>query len=185
MNNICIIFLGAWPWKYISIFNGYHYHLYGIAFSSEIINAWNCSGMELSFLSLHFRDRKCCHLKVALFHYDEVTMSFMASQITSLTIVYSTVYSGANQRKHQSSASLAFVRGIHRGPVNFPHKGPVMLKMFPFDDVIMPHSCRFNYQLRWCWMLGLSDLPVLLSVLRGDKCIRISHTQLFHIGAVS
>ena len=58
-------------------------------------------------------------------------------QITSLTIVYSTVYSDADQSKHQSSASLAFVRGIHRGPVNSPHKWPVTRKMFPFDDVIM------------------------------------------------
>ena len=49
-------------------------------------------------------------------HYDDVIMGAMASQITSLTIVYSTVYSGANQRKDQSSASLAFVQGIHRGP---------------------------------------------------------------------
>ena len=57
--------------------------------------------------------------------------------ITSITIVYLTVYSGADQRKHQSSASLAFVRGIHRWPVNSPHKGPVTRKMFPFDDVIM------------------------------------------------
>ena len=64
-------------------------------------------------------------------------MSLMASQITSLTIVYSTVYSGADQRKLQSSASLAFVREIHRGPVNSPHKRPVTRKMFPFDDVIM------------------------------------------------
>ena len=69
-------------------------------------------------------------------------MAAMASQITSLTIVYSTVYSDANQSKHQSSASLAFVRGIHRGPVNSPHKGPVTGKMFPFDDVIM-----------WTWIL--------------------------------
>ena len=61
----------------------------------------------------------------------------MASQITSLTIVYSTIYLGADQIKHQSSVSLAFVRGIHRWPVNSPHKGPVMGKMFPFDDVIM------------------------------------------------
>ena len=51
--------------------------------------------------------------------------------------VYSTVYSGADQSKHQSSASLAFVWGIHRGPVNSPHKWPVTRKMFPFDDVIM------------------------------------------------
>ena len=40
-------------------------------------------------------------------------------------------------RKHQSPTSLAYVSGIHRWPVNFPHKGPVTLKMFPFDDVIM------------------------------------------------
>ena len=64
-------------------------------------------------------------------------MSSMASQITSLTIVYSTVYAGADQTKHQSSASLAFVRGNHRWPVNSPHKGPVTRKMFPFDDVIV------------------------------------------------
>ena len=64
-------------------------------------------------------------------------MGAMASQITSLTIVYSTVYSGADQRKRKSSASLAFVRGIHRWPVNSPHKGPVARKMFPFGDVIM------------------------------------------------
>ena len=56
---------------------------------------------------------------------------------TSLTIVYLTVYSGADQRKHQSSTSLAFERGIHRSPVNSPHKWPVTRKMFPFDDVIM------------------------------------------------
>ena len=64
-------------------------------------------------------------------------MTMLASQITSLTVVYSIVYSGVNQRKHQSSATLAFVREIHRGPVNFPHKWPVTRKMFPFDDVIM------------------------------------------------
>ena len=70
-------------------------------------------------------------------HYDDVIMSAMASQITSLTIVYSTVYPGADHNKHQSSASLAFVWGIHRGPVDSPHKWPVTRKMFPFDDVIM------------------------------------------------
>ena len=64
-------------------------------------------------------------------------MVAMASQITSLKIVYSTVYSGADQRRYQSSTSLAFVRGIHLWSVNSPHKGPVTRKMFPFDDVIM------------------------------------------------
>ena len=47
-------------------------------------------------------------------HYIDVIMTTMASEITSLTVVYSTVYSDADQRKHQSSASLAFVWGIHR-----------------------------------------------------------------------
>ena len=56
--------------------------------------------------------------------YCEVSMSVMASQIISLKIVYPTVHLGAVQRKHQSSASLAFVWGVAR-------------KMFPFDDVIM------------------------------------------------
>ena len=70
-------------------------------------------------------------------HYGDVIMSAIASQITNLTIVCSTVYSGADQRKHQSSASLAFVRGIHRWPVNSPHKWPVTWKICPFDNVIM------------------------------------------------
>ena len=64
-------------------------------------------------------------------------MGAIASKITSLTIVYSTVYSGADQRKHQSSASLVFVRGVHRWPVNSPHKWPLTRKKVPFDDVMM------------------------------------------------
>ena len=63
-------------------------------------------------------------------HCSDVIMNEMASQITSISIFNSTAYSGADQRKHQSSASLAFVWGIHRGPVNSPHKGLVMRKCF-------------------------------------------------------
>ena len=78
-------------------------------------------------------------------HYNDIIMGAMASQIISLTIVYSVVYSDADQRKHESSASLAFVRGIHRGPVNSPHKWPVTRKMFPFDDVTMGNmKCAFE-----------------------------------------
>ena len=76
-------------------------------------------------------------------HYSDVIMSAMASQITGVSIVCSTVYSGADQRKHQNSASLVFVRGIHRWPVDSPHNGPVTRQMFPFDDdtmeVMMSH----------------------------------------------
>ena len=70
-------------------------------------------------------------------HYNDVIMSTMASQITDFSIVYLTACSCPDQWKYQSSASLAFVRGIRRWPGNFPHKGPVTRKIFPFDDVIM------------------------------------------------
>ena len=80
-----------------------------------------------------------------LVHYNDVIMGAISSQITSLTIDYSIVYSDADERKHQSSASLAFVWGIRRGPVNSPHKWSVTRKMFPFDDVIMEMDCMSNY----------------------------------------
>ena len=54
------------------------------------------------------------------YHYNDVIMGKSASQVTSLAIVYPTVYSDADQRKHQSSASLAFVREINWGPGEFP-----------------------------------------------------------------
>ena len=76
-------------------------------------------------------------------HYSDVIMSAMASQITGVVIVYSTPCSGAHQRKHQSSASLAFVREIHWWPVKSPYKGPVTRKMFPFDDAIMSYYIQY------------------------------------------
>ena len=86
-------------------------------------------------------------------YYNDVIMVTIASQITSLAIVYSTVYSGRNQRKHQSSVSLAFVRGIHWWPMNSPHKGPVTRKMF-FHLITslcsiksQPHQYRYFHYL--------------------------------------
>ena len=69
--------------------------------------------------------------------YSDVIMSAMASQITIVSIGCSTVCSGADQRKQQSSVLLAFVLGVHQWPVDAPHKGPVTRKMSPFDDVTM------------------------------------------------
>ena len=83
-----------------------------------------------------------CHSNTA--HYSGVLMNAMASQITGVSIVSSAARSGVDKRKLQSSASLAFVRGIHRWPVDFPHKGPVTRKMFPFDNIIM-------IQWNWCF----------------------------------
>ena len=76
-------------------------------------------------------------LHITHIHYNDVILGAIASQITSLKIVYSIVYSDADQGKYQSSASLALLRGNHRGPVNSPHKCSVTRKKFPFDDVIM------------------------------------------------
>ena len=99
-------------------------------------------------------------------NYSGVIMGVIASQITSLTIVYSAVYSGADQRKHQSSASLAFVRGIHRWPGNSPHKWPVTRKMFRFDYVIMWSVFFFLFRCR----------PINLTHWGPDKMAAIFHT---------
>ena len=86
-------------------------------------------------------------------HYGDVIMGWMASQITNLTIVYLTVYSGAHQRKYQSSVSHAFVWAIHQGPVNSLHKWPVTWKMFPFDDVIMQRLSYPGLTRSISWLL--------------------------------
>ena len=93
-------------------------------------------------------------------HKNSTSLVLVASQITSLTIVYSTVPSDAD-KKHQSPASLAFVLGIHRGPVNSPHKRPVARKMFPFDDVIMIYrSVKTNYKM-WYWITTFVELLLI------------------------
>ena len=99
-------------------------------------------------------------------HYDDVIMTMLASQITSLPVVCSIVYSDVNQRKHQSSASLAFVREIHRGPVNFPHKWPVTRKMFPFDDVIMksPRTQSTEY-INSYGVINVWNVPAFISAI--------------------
>ena len=112
--------------------------------------------------------------------YNDVIMATMASQITSLTIVYLTVSLGTDQRKHQSSASLAFVLGIHRWPVNSPHKGLVTRNIFPFDDVIMMNvipwlpvdSPQHGPVMLWCfitlaWLTSCwTNTQALWSVMR-------------------
>ena len=104
---------------------------------------------------------------------NNVIIGTMASQITSLTIDYSIVYSSADHRKHQSSASLAFVRGIHRRPMNSPHKWPVTPKKVPFEGVIM-RNFVFNVGKiilnNWkvqCYALKTVELR---RIILGGKC---------------
>ena len=93
-----------------------------------------------------FRD--CRSDEDSQMHYDDVKMGAIASLITSLTTVYSTVYSDADQRKHQSSASLAFVWGIHRGPMN----SPAFVWGIHREPVNSPHKwpvTRDNFSIWW------------------------------------
>ena len=115
----------------------------------------------------------CAHDETRATHYGHIIMGTVASQITSLTIVYSTVYSDGDQRKHQSSALLAFVWGIHRRPVNSPHIWPVTRKMFPFDDVIM-QCVIFIRPVWWCSRhVSLISLYILIDAHTGGWMVGI------------
>ena len=80
-------------------------------------------------------------------HYNDVINRAKVSQITGVSIICSTICLVGDQRKHQSSASLGFVRGIHGSPVDSPHKGPVTRKMFSFmtwPSINMPRLCTLG-----------------------------------------
>ena len=136
----CIVFLNHYSELNIKLFN------MGCEWRFIYMFQWKILPCSISKYRRYYNgyhdslDFEICKKNLKKSHYGDVIMDAIASQITSLAIVYSIVYSDADQRKHQSSASLAFVRGIHRGPVNSPHKWPVTRKMFPFDDVIMYRS---------------------------------------------
>ena len=109
-------------------------------------------------------------------HDNDVIMSTMASQINSLAIVYSAVYS---RRRSKKTSKLRVTRlrvGNLPWPVNSPHKGPVKRKMFPFDDVIMTVYSFQDIGHGWgmrCWVWHTQetsewwahDIP-----LHGKKC---------------
>ena len=94
-------------------------------------------------------------------HYDDVIMSPIASQITSLTIVYSTIYSGADQRKHQSSASLAFVRGIHRDRWIPRTKGQLRGKCFHLMTSSWKRRCIHKVEV-FIWSQS-KQFPLIIS----------------------
>ena len=95
------------------------FHCFVVKF---IVYVYACRGLGPKAVNKKKTSKKkhtlCVVLEIR--HYNDVIIGAIASQITSLTTVYSFVYSGTDQRKHQSFASLAFVRGIHRGPVISP-----------------------------------------------------------------
>ena len=113
-----------------------HYHLGYQDISLAKFGIW----LVDCILILAFSHFNACHSSYVVFcHHNDVIMSATTSQLNSLSIVYPTVNSqiGADQGKYQSSASLAFVRGIHRWPVKSPHKWLVTRKIFH----LMTSSC--------------------------------------------
>ena len=112
------------------------YYLHGLRYLNKVSNSvkWispkyyskpvNRSYTNRSDYGITLTEEPFCAIEGGCSHYCDAIMISIASQITSLTIVYSCVYSGVDKRKHQSSASLAFVCGIHRWPVNSPPQSP-------------------------------------------------------------
>ena len=147
----------------IHLTNNHIYHTVPPQFISNLSHDYHCSELSLTEAVDVWN------------HYDGVIMGAIASPITSLTIVYSTVYSGADQRKHQSSASLVFVWGTHRGPVNSQHKwpvnsqhkGPVTRKMFPFDDVIILWRYDWSYILHFDGIV-VTSIPDFVQIRTSD-----------------
>ena len=159
-KGLICLFMRSWNWKSSNILN------IPIQISSNLSTNSDTRTLQL-FVEKCTILTRLTNLNLSQPHYSDIIMGAIASQITSLAIVYSTVYSDADQRKHQSSALLAFVRGIHRWPVNSPHKWPVTRKMFPFDDVIMASPDMKN--------LPESNRP------KNDKIkLLMSMTQLAH-----
>ena len=134
------------------------------------------NGINIIFWALHIWGQTQTKASV---HYTDFIMGASASQITSLTIVHLTVYSDTDQRKHQSSASLAFVRGIHREPVNSPHKWPVSRKIIPFHDVIMARHLAIRTKgprYGFCGIrlpFNLTEVSALLAHRRLSKFIAL------------
>ena len=125
------------------------------------IKMWCNSNMFPSWLNTSIILSAYAQLLIfTVLHYGDVIMRAMAFQITDVSIIHPTVCWGADQRKHQSSASLAFVRGIHRWPVKSSHKGPVMWKVFPFNNVIMYnwHKCMLHVTIPGNLTLGIDGL---------------------------
>ena len=128
-------------------------------------NGWYYKWQDGTLIFLHIKEIYLClidwnmesHSKIHWNHCNNV-ISAVASKITGVSIVCKTVSTGSDERKHQSSASMAFLRGIHRWPVKSPHKKPLTRKMFPFEesDIFVSLKCS-NLQDR-------SDVKVDLAV---------------------
>ena len=117
------------------VFPGKTFPLQNLSWLRDLITMENLSRYLACWFPGSFHHQSSCSNDIG--HYNDVILSAVASQITNVSIVCSTVGSDADKRKHQSFASLAFVRGIYRWTVNSLHKRPVTRNFCQFSDVIM------------------------------------------------
>ena len=116
-------------------------------------------------------------------HHSDVIMSAMASQITGVSIIYSTICSGTYQRKYQSSASLAFLRGIHRSQrasnaenvsIRWRHQVSILQCISPYYCITRSDcTCDTWTFLNMHGPIAWFDNYIFIRIL----CIRV-HTQL-------
>ena len=124
---------GVTNWLYSSLI----FHVFRVGRLLNIITlifvcGWHLSDMDVFYDPTDYVVKTGMSLTLKLTnHHSDVIRGAIASQITSPTIVNSAVYSDTDQRKHKSSASLAFVTG------GFSTQRASNAKMFPIDDVIM------------------------------------------------
>ena len=91
------------------------------------------------------------YIYIYIYHYTDVTMNAMASQITGLSIVYSNICPGADQRKHQTSTPLTFVRGIHRFPAQRASNAENVSIWWRHHDICV---CKLSHICcRQCWLI--------------------------------
>ena len=119
-----------------------------------------------------------------VYHYSDVIMGAVASQITGVSIIYSDVCSGAYQSKHQSATSLAFVLGIHKWLANSLHKGPLTRKIFRFDGIIMVCvDTEPIHNLKQCRLIinGFSSIHVTV-ISQEVLLLTVMQMLVIHVG---
>ena len=146
----------SFKWQMLRLFPSHSVHHSDLDFCQGLMvqSVWWQAKMSAKQLQSSCKEARfpCGFLSCpAAITHITVTSCVMASHITGVSVVYSIIYSGSDQRKHQSSRSLVFVRGIHRWPVDSPHKGPITQKIFPFDDAI-----RVVYRIPMCCLTKTS-----------------------------
>ena len=170
----------GWGWIYTeTLYLRRDIRRFIISANISVNKLWDGSPVQKFYLTLTARGFTDVYISGPKSHYDDVIMGSIASEITSLASVYSAVYSGADQRKHQSSASLAFVRGIHRGPQRASNAENVFIWWRHHGRGHCSAGLWINptlTQMAWCWVYATNQrwrhyIPHYWSICDGNPHI--------------